>query len=135
MLFSLPICVIMELTKSLPPGGSLWTRSCICRGMGFALCLCHTKAKLAIKQNDKQEFDEVMKVKYYKNKMIAPIIITVVVVLYYVVYFGFLISLLNTVWKYAFGIIPLVFSAIMVKVCIERINEIKKGEEDDISKY
>ena len=108
--------------------------------MGFARsprCLqrYNTKAKLAIKQNDKQEFDEVMKVKYYKNKMIAPIIITVVVVLYYVVYFGFLISLLNTVWKYAFGVIPLVFSAIMVKVCIERINEIKKGEEDDISKY
>ena len=76
-----------------------------------------------------------MKVKYYKNKMIAPIIITVVVVLYYVVYFGFLVSLLNTVWKYALGIIPLVFSAIMVKVCIERINEIKKGEENDISKY
>ena len=23
------------------------------RGMGFALCLCNTKAKLAIKQNDK----------------------------------------------------------------------------------
>ena len=29
--------------------GSLWTRSCIFRGMGFALCLCNTKAKLAIK--------------------------------------------------------------------------------------
>ena len=73
--------------------------------------------------------------KSHKKKMIVPIIITFIVVLYYVVYFGFLISLLNTVWKYAFGIIPLVFSAIMVKVCIERINEIKKGEEDDISKY
>ena len=118
---------------ALPKGEPLDVR--IFRGMGFALCLCITKAKLAMKQNDKQEFDEVMKVKYYKNKMIAPIIITVVVVLYYVVYFGFLISLLNTVWKYAFGMIPLVFSAIMVKVCIERINEIKKGEEDDISKY
>jgi hypothetical protein len=29
--------------------------------MGFALCLCNTKAKLAIKQNDKQEFDEEIK--------------------------------------------------------------------------
>ena len=27
------------------------------RGMGFARSLCNTKAKLAIKQNDKQEFD------------------------------------------------------------------------------
>ena len=124
-----------RVTKSLPlhKGACGYLR--VFRGMGFARSLCNTKAKLAIKQNDKQEFDEVMKVKYYKNKMIAPIIITVVVVLYYVVYFGFLISLLNTVWKYAFGMIPLVFSAIMVKVCIERINEIKKGEEDDISKY
>ena len=76
-----------------------------------------------------------MEVNYKRNKIIAPIIVTVIVVLYYVVYFGFLISLLDTVWKYAFGIIPLVFSAIMVKVCIERINEIKEGEEDDISKY
>ena len=41
--------------------GSLWTRSCIFRGMGFALCLCNTKAKLAIKQNDKLEFDEEVK--------------------------------------------------------------------------
>ncbi len=69
------------------------------------------------------------------RKIIAPILITVVMIVYYGVYFGFLISLLSGVWKYALGIIPLVFSAIMVKVCIERINEIKKGEQDDISKY
>ena len=73
--------------------------------------------------------------KYYKNKMIAPIIITVVVVLYYVVYFGFLITLLPGIWKYVLGIIPFAFSVLILKVCIERINEIRKGEEDDISKY
>ncbi|MBE5928810.1 MAG: hypothetical protein E7267_05510 [Lachnospiraceae bacterium] len=71
----------------------------------------------------------------HKKKMVAPIIITVIIVLYYVVYFGFLISLLDGIWKYALGIIPLVFSVLMVYVCIERINEIKEGEEDDISKY
>ena len=69
------------------------------------------------------------------KKMLAPILVTVFVVLYYVAYFGFLISLLNGIWKYALGIIPLVFSIVAVKVCIERINEIKKGEEDDLSKY
>ena len=69
------------------------------------------------------------------KKLIVPIIVTIFIVLYYVVYFGFLISLLEGVWKYALRIIPLVFSAVMVKVCIERINEIKKGEEDDLSKY
>ncbi len=70
-----------------------------------------------------------------KRKLIAPVVVTVIMVLYYVVYFGFLISLLEGVWQYALGIIPLVFSAITVKVCVERINEIKKGEEDDLSKY
>ena len=56
-------------------------------------------------------------------------------VLYYVFYFGFLISLIDGIWKYVLGILPLVFSVIMVRVCIERIKEIKKGEEDDLSKY
>ena len=76
-----------------------------------------------------------MKVKSYKKKMIVPIIITFIVVLYYVVYFGFLISLIDGIWKWLLGIIPLAFTAVMLKVCIERINEIKKGEEDDLSKY
>ena len=71
----------------------------------------------------------------HKKKIIAPIIITFILILYYITYFGFVISLLNGIWKYVFGIIPLVFSGIMIYVCIERINEIKKGEEDDISKY
>ena len=70
-----------------------------------------------------------------KKKLFAPILVTIIMVAYYIVYFGFLISLLEGVWKYALGIIPLIFSAIMIKVCVERINEIKKGEEDDISKY
>ena len=70
-----------------------------------------------------------------KKKMIAPIIVTVLMVLYYVVYFGFLITLIDGVWKYLLGIMPLIFSIVTVKVCIERINEIKEGEEDDISKY
>jgi len=67
--------------------------------------------------------------------MIAPIVISVIIILYYVVYFGILIALLDGVWKWLLGIIPLALSAVMLKVCIERINEIKKGEEDDLSKY
>ena len=73
--------------------------------------------------------------KLYKNKMIAPIVISVIIILYYVVYFGILIALLDGVWKWLLGIIPLTLSAVMLKVCIERIKEIKKGEEDDLSKY
>ena len=67
--------------------------------------------------------------------MTAPIVVTVLMVLYYVVYFGFLISMLDGGWRYALGIIPLIFSAVMIAVCRERIHEIKKGEEDDLSQY
>ena len=73
--------------------------------------------------------------KEHKTKIIAPIVVSVVMVLYYVFYFGFLMSLLEGVWRYALGILPFAFSLITVKVCIDRIIEIKKGEEDDISKY
>ena len=42
--------------------------------------------------------------------------------------------------SFGFGIMAVqkglsVFSAVMIYVCVERINEIRKGEEDDISKY
>ena len=73
--------------------------------------------------------------KSHKKKITAPIVVTVIMVLYYVVYFGFLMSLIDGIWKYLLGIIPFALSALMVGVCIERIIERKKGEEDDISKY
>lgn len=73
--------------------------------------------------------------KEHKKKLIAPILVTILMVIYYVVFFGFLIALIDGVWKWLLGIIPLAISAVMLKVCIERIKEIKKGEEDDLSKY
>ena len=71
----------------------------------------------------------------HRKKMRAPIIVTVIMVAYYALYFGFLMSLLEGIWKYALGIFPAVFSIVTVKVCIDRIREIKKGEEDDLSQY
>ena len=71
----------------------------------------------------------------HKKKMIAPIIVTIIMIVYYVVYFGFLISLLSGIWQITLGIVPLAFSGVTIYVCVQRINEIKKGEEDDISKY
>ena len=69
------------------------------------------------------------------KKLVAPIIVTIIMVLYYVVYFGFLMTLLGGIWRYVLAIVPVAFSAMTVKVCIERMNEIKKGEEDDLSQY
>ena len=52
--------VVSSLLRTLPQSASLTAPSRReplgarnLRGMGFALCLCKTKAKLAIKQNDK----------------------------------------------------------------------------------
>ncbi len=73
--------------------------------------------------------------KEHKKKLIAPIVVSIIMVLYYVVYFGILIALIDGIWKWLLGIIPLAFIAVMLKACMERINEIKKGEEDDLSKY
>ena len=69
------------------------------------------------------------------KKMIAPIIISIIIVIYYIVYFYLLIALLDVVWKYILGIIPIVLSGVMIAVCIERIKEIKRGEEADLSEY
>ena len=73
--------------------------------------------------------------KEQQKKLIAPIIVTAIMVLYYIAYFGFLIALIDGIWKWLLGIIPLAFTVVMLKVSIERINEKKKGEEDDLSKY
>ncbi|MBE7092061.1 MAG: hypothetical protein E7365_02650 [Clostridiales bacterium] len=70
-----------------------------------------------------------------KGKLVAPIIVTIIMIVYCVIYFGFLIMLISGIWRWVLGIIPVVFSVILIKVCIERIIEIKKGEEDDLSKY
>lgn len=71
----------------------------------------------------------------HKKKMVAPIVITILIMLYFLIYFGILISLLDGIWKILLGILPLLLMAVMLYVCIQRIKEIKGGEEDDISKY
>jgi hypothetical protein len=71
----------------------------------------------------------------HRRKMVAPIVISVLVVLYYFLYFGILISFLDGMWKYLLGVIPLALSLVMIFVCKQRINEIKGGEEDDLSQY
>lgn len=69
------------------------------------------------------------------KKLKVPIIVMIILVLYYVVYFGFLMLLLEGIWKYVLGIFPIFLTAVTVGVCIQRIKEIKEGEEDDLGKY
>lgn len=69
------------------------------------------------------------------KRLLAPIIISVLIVLYLLVYFGVLIALLDGFWRYALGIIPIALAVLMIAVCFERIKEIRSGEDDDLSKY
>ena len=71
----------------------------------------------------------------HAKKMIAPVVTTLLMILYYIAYFGFLIALLPVGWKIALGILLLAFTGVTIYVCVERIREIRKGEEDDLSQY
>ncbi len=72
-----------------------------------------------------------------KKKIIAPVLITIFVIAYYIFYFCVLCAVLNesVVILIILGIIPIALSIGMIYVCIQRIKEIRSGEEDDISKY
>lgn len=72
----------------------------------------------------------------HRGKMIAPIVITAIIVLYYLGFFAVCIWLpMPVVLKLLFGLVPLLLAGVCIFVLIERIQEIRSGEEDDISKY
>ena len=68
------------------------------------------------------------------RKMIIPIIITILVVIYLCfLAASIFVQSQGTAWFIA--VIPAAFSAAMIYVCVQRIKEIKGGEEDDLSEY
>lgn len=71
------------------------------------------------------------------KKMIAPIIIAVIFVAYYVGIAAafFLIDDIPGLTKLLFVIVPLALAGVMIGVLRSRIKEIRSGEEDDLSKY
>lgn len=69
------------------------------------------------------------------RKMIGPIAAAVLLILYYIVYFCLLLTMLEGVLRVVLGVVPLAFAALTVWVCVERIKEIRSGEEDDLSQY
>jgi len=70
------------------------------------------------------------------KKYIAPIMVAVIMIAYFALYFGILIMLIKSLlFKIILGIVPAIFSGIMIFVLIERIKEIRSGEENDLGKY
>ena len=74
--------------------------------------------------------------KYWK-KMIAPIVIALVIILYYVgiAVFFMTIPVIPAIVRILMVVIPLILAAVMLGVLISRIKEIQGGEEDDLSQY
>lgn len=74
-----------------------------------------------------------------KKKLIAPIIITVLVVLYQIgmiAAFAFAVFEGMPIWIFVLLlIIPAAAAAAMIYMLVQRVKEIKGGEEDEASKY
>ena len=71
------------------------------------------------------------------KKMVAPIIVALIVVLYYIGIAVLIISIpeIPVIFRILMVVVPLILAAVMIGVLISRIKEIKGGEEDDLSKY
>ncbi|WP_295208403.1 hypothetical protein [Ruminococcus sp.] len=71
------------------------------------------------------------------KKMIAPIVIVTIICVYYIA-IGVIFAYMNGVpmlAKIIALIVPALLTGVAITVLIQRIKEIKKGEDDDLSKY
>jgi hypothetical protein len=70
------------------------------------------------------------------KKMIAPIVVVLCIMLYYVIgiFVLFRFNVPNIV-KITAIILSILITVVLIKVLAERVKEIKEGEEDDLGKY
>ena len=72
----------------------------------------------------------------HHKKMIAPVVITILVLIFLIIYGAVLMGAAEMNPLFLFFVIPLaLLGAGMVCVLIARIKEIKGGEEDDLGNY
>lgn len=69
--------------------------------------------------------------------MVAPIVVSVLLVLYYIGIGSVILASPEVpgLVKFLATVIPLALAGVVIAVLISRINEIRSGEEDDLSKY
>ena len=71
-----------------------------------------------------------------KKKTAGAIGSAIVVIMYYVIFFCIIMtSVESRAVKLLLGLFPAVLIIGVIVVCIQRVKEIKGGEEDDLSKY
>lgn len=79
-----------------------------------------------------------MKNRAHRSKMIAPIVVTALLVLWLLFYAA---AILTAAEDFPFavrlllGLVPLGLLGVSVAVLVERIREIKSGVEDDLDRY
>lgn len=75
--------------------------------------------------------------KKHGKKMVAPIVIAALILLYYAAMSCVILRLpgMNLWLRAALVGVPLIPSCVTLYVMIQRIGEIKKGEEDDLDQY
>ncbi len=69
------------------------------------------------------------------KKMIAPVLISIILLLIEVLYLVVLMKFIPQPFGYLLSLIPLFIIIVVIKNIMERINEIRSGYEDDLSKY
>lgn len=72
-----------------------------------------------------------------QKKMVAPFVIAGILIVYYVAIaavFFFLPEIPFAV-KVIFAVVPLALAGVALAMLLERIKEIRSGEEDDLSQY
>lgn len=71
-----------------------------------------------------------------KKKLVAPIVVTILMVLLVIGYLILWLDILKPLWvKIASVVVCLALIGVNIGVLVERVKELKKGEEDDLSKY
>lgn len=71
------------------------------------------------------------------KKLLVPIITVVLVIAFFALYFGafFFVPEFPLSLKILFGVLLIGSSGVSIYVLVQRIKEIRSGEEDDLSKY
>ena len=73
----------------------------------------------------------------HRKKMVAPFIIAGILIVHYVAIAAvfFILPEIPAAAKVLLAVIPLALAGVAFAMLLERIREIRSGEEDDLSKY
>ena len=71
------------------------------------------------------------------KKYIAPVVIAVLMIAYYISLFALLTKLadVSRLTRVLLWIVPLLLCSVVIYVLVQRIREIHGGEEDDLDQY